>query len=71
MEVPNAGHELILAMPAWNATYDIRDFAFRVTDVRAQLTATNVNSPLRVVKLDKQTWRITAPNDNQIGRAHV
>ena len=65
MEVPNAGHELIVAMPAWNATYDIRDFAFRVTDVRAQRTATNVNSPLHVVKLDKQTWRITAPANSQ------
>jgi len=63
MVVPNVGRQLDVAMPAWNATYDIRDFAFRVTDVRAQLTATNVNSPLRVVKLDKQTWRITAPND--------
>ncbi|MGB6820872.1 MAG: PDZ domain-containing protein [Candidatus Acidiferrales bacterium] len=65
MEVPNAGRELIVAMPAWNATYDIRDFAFHVTDVRAQLMATNVNSPLRVVKLDKQTWRITAPAHSQ------
>jgi predicted metalloprotease with PDZ domain len=65
MEVPTAGHELIVAMPAWNATYDIRDFAFRVTDVRAQLTATNVNSPLRVAELDKQTWRITALANSQ------
>jgi len=65
MEVPNAGHDVIVAMPAWNATYDIRDFAFRVTDVRAQATATNVDSPLRVVKLDKQTWRITAPANSQ------
>lgn len=64
MKVPDAGHELIVAMPAWNATYDIRDFAFRVTDVRAQRTATNANSPLRVVKLDKETWRISAPTDN-------
>jgi predicted metalloprotease with PDZ domain len=52
-------------MPAWNATYDIRDFAFRVTDVRAQLTPTNVSSQLRVVKLDKQTWRVTAPANSQ------
>ena len=69
MNVPNAGRELIVAMPAWNATYDIRDFAFRVTDVRAQRTATNANSPLRVVKLDKQTWRITgAPTANPDAR---
>lgn len=65
MEVPNAGHELIVAMPAWNATYDIRDFAFRVTDVRAQLKAANANSPLRVVKLDKQTWRIAALSNSR------
>jgi len=61
MEVPNAGHELIVAMPAWNATYDIRDFAFRVTDVQAH--AANAAGPaLHVVKLDKQTWRISSPN---------
>ena len=59
MEVPNAGHELIVAMPAWNATYDIRDFAYRVTDVQATDGGAN-GAPLQVVKLDKQTWRITA-----------
>ncbi|MGH9731807.1 MAG: hypothetical protein ACRD4A_08905, partial [Candidatus Acidiferrales bacterium] len=62
MTVPNAGRELILAMPAWNATYDIRDFAYRVTDVKAHDQG---NAPLTVVKLDKQTWRITAPANAQ------
>lgn len=69
MVVPNVGRRLDVAIPAWNATYDIRDFAFRVTEVRAELTATNVNSPLRVVRLDKQTWRISAPNGNS--QAHL
>jgi predicted metalloprotease with PDZ domain len=62
MTVPNAGRELIIAMPAWNATYDIRDFAYRVTDVKAHDQG---NAPLTVVKLDKQTWRITAPANAQ------
>jgi len=63
MNVPNAGHELIVAMPAWNATYDIRDFAYRVTDVTAMQDDANADAPrLRVVKLDKQTWRISAAN---------
>jgi len=59
MEVPNAGRQLAVAMPAWNATYDIRDFAYHVTDVQAHGP---VGAPLHVVKLDKQTWEITAPN---------
>lgn len=62
MEVPNAGPELIVAMPAWNATYDIRDFAYHVTDVEAHDPG---GAPLPVVKLDKQTWRITAPANSQ------
>ena len=62
MQVPNVGHELIVAMPAWNATYDIRDFAVRVTDVRAELTDTKASAPLSVVKLDKQTWKISDAN---------
>jgi predicted metalloprotease with PDZ domain len=61
MQVPNVGHELVVAMPAWNATYDIRDFAYRVTHVQAHRT--NVESSaaaLHVERLDKQTWRISA-----------
>ncbi|MGH9729872.1 MAG: M61 family metallopeptidase [Candidatus Acidiferrales bacterium] len=66
MTVPNAGRELIVAMPAWNATYDIRDFAYRVTDVQASEASSDAaGAPLHVVKLDKQTWRITAPQNSQ------
>jgi len=62
MTVPNAGRELIVAMPAWNATYDIRDFAYRVTEVRATGAEHGKDSTaLHVVKTDKQTWKITAP----------
>ncbi|HVA71882.1 MAG TPA: PDZ domain-containing protein [Candidatus Limnocylindrales bacterium] len=61
MTVPNAGRELVVAMPAWNATYDIRDFAYRVTQVRATgAEHGGIGAALRVVKTDKQTWKITA-----------
>ncbi len=60
MQVPDAGHDLIVAMPAWNATYDIRDFAYRVTHVRVANGNDGAQNALNVVKLDKQTWRISA-----------
>jgi predicted metalloprotease with PDZ domain len=59
MQVPDVGHQLIVAMPAWNATYDIRDFAYRVTDVQAARGDDRQAGTLHVVKLDKQTWRIS------------
>ncbi|MGB6877531.1 MAG: PDZ domain-containing protein [Candidatus Acidiferrales bacterium] len=62
MQVPNAGHDLIVAMPAWNATYDIRDFAYRVTQVQATAAGGKTQNPLRIVNLDKQTWRISVEN---------
>jgi predicted metalloprotease with PDZ domain len=69
MQVPDAGPDLVVAMPAWNATYDIRDFAYRVTGVRASSSACAFGGPcagpvfpLHVEKLDKQTWKITNPS---------
>ena len=59
MQVPGVGHELIVAMPAWNATYDIRDFAYRVTNVQATRGDDRQAGALRVVRLDKQTWRVS------------
>ncbi len=43
-------------LPAWNALYQIRDFAQNVRSVRAR-DAANVELPVR--KLDKTTWRIS------------
>lgn len=45
--------DLTVALPAWNALYQVRDFAYRVRDVRVP------NNPgIAPLKLDKQTWRI-------------
>ena len=61
MQVPNVGSEVTVAMPAWNATYDIRDFAYRVTHVQAQRgDAAATGAPLRAERLDKQRWKISA-----------
>ena len=43
-------------LPAWNALYQIRDFAQNVRSVHAHDAG---NSELPVRKLDKTTWRIS------------
>src|SRR5579862_8366152 len=55
MAIPNSGPQTTVALPAWNALYQVRDFAYRVRDV--QVTAEN-KTPVGVRKLDKQTWQI-------------
>jgi predicted metalloprotease with PDZ domain len=55
MHVPVSASQpdLTVALPAWNALYQVRDFAYRVRDVRVP------NNPAIVpLKLDKQTWRV-------------
>src|ERR1700689_3855242 len=49
-----------VAIPAWNALYEVRDFAYRVRDVEAS-SSTGSGTPgekLAIRKLDKQTWEI-------------
>ncbi len=51
--------DLIVALPAWNALYQVRDFAYRVRDVRiGKVTAGT--AAIVPYKMDKQTWRIPA-----------
>ena len=54
MTIPDVKDSITVQMPAWNALYEIRDFASHVL----QATAANEFGPLPVEKLDKQTWRI-------------
>jgi predicted metalloprotease with PDZ domain len=60
MEIPAqpADQEIIVALPAWNALYQVRDFSYRVRDVRARNSA-GPAAPLPVRMLDKQTWQIS------------
>jgi predicted metalloprotease with PDZ domain len=55
MTIPDVSGDVTVQMPAWNALYQIRDFSAHVQRVEAFVGA----SPAAIVKLDKQTWRIT------------
>ncbi len=58
MTIPVDGKEVVTALPAWNALYQVRDFSYRVTGVSAVCPA-SVAVPLVVELLDKETWRIS------------
>jgi len=55
MTIPDVKDFVTVQMPAWNALYEIRDFASHVSQVKAA----NESGPLPIEKLDKQTWRVT------------
>jgi len=55
MTIPDVKDSVTVQMPAWNALYEIRDFASHVREVKAS----NESAPLPIEKLDKQTWRVT------------
>jgi predicted metalloprotease with PDZ domain len=63
MQIPTSDtdRDVIVAIPAWNALYQIRDFAYRVHDVQASSSGSQTD-PLHVEKLDKQTWRVSLPS---------
>jgi len=69
MHIPKAMYGVV-AMPAWNALYQIRDFASRIRDV----TAVGISNEgqgggsLSVIKLDKQTWQIGNPKGHLAGQ---
>jgi predicted metalloprotease with PDZ domain len=54
MAVPDVHGKLVVAIPAWNATYLMRDFAERIEDVRASANG----KPLPVRALNGDTWQI-------------
>lgn len=54
MQVSEVRDSAVVQMPAWNALYQIRDFAQRVQQFRARAEG----GAVEVLKLDKQTWRI-------------
>ena len=58
MTVPNAGMEFTVQLPAWNALYQIRDFAARVQAVRATGGDGGPGADIAIHKVDKQTWKI-------------
>ena len=72
MEIPAPAtdQEIIVALPVWNALYQVRDFSYRVRDVRARNSATP-DAALPVRMLDKQTWRISLAGAGAGDEAHA
>ena len=64
MEIPKAGDSRVVAMPAWNALYQVRDFAHRIRDLKAiaKPESSGPERELAINPLDKQTWQIASPN---------
>jgi predicted metalloprotease with PDZ domain len=58
MEIPNASKETAVALPAWNALYQVRDFAYRVREVGVRW-GKGESAPVNLIKSEKNTWRIS------------
>jgi predicted metalloprotease with PDZ domain len=66
MEIPHVAPGATLSMPAWNALYQIRDFAYRVRDVEVAHVSGRDTTPQCWLarKLDKQDWSIGGQPDS-------
>jgi predicted metalloprotease with PDZ domain len=73
MDIPAqpVDQEIVVALPAWNALYQVRDFSYRVRDVRARNSAAAAAAPLPVRMLDKQTWKISLAGASDGAKAHA
>jgi predicted metalloprotease with PDZ domain len=66
MTIPDVDDHVLIQIPAWNALYQIRDFGAHIQQVEATVTnsaerfvqASANESPVRIEKIDKQTWRV-------------
>jgi predicted metalloprotease with PDZ domain len=60
MTIPESASGIRVSIPAWDTLYQIRDYAYRVREVRASWVSPGANGgrELTVVKIDKQTWKL-------------
>ncbi len=61
MRVPASNGKFDLAMPAWNALYQIRDFSYRVRNLSVVCCDADLRPSARPEQLTKDSWRITLP----------
>jgi predicted metalloprotease with PDZ domain len=61
--VPRMKPGMHVAIPAWNALYQVRDFGSRVQNVQAQAVSPGGGSrvALQMERVDKSTWQIGSP----------
>jgi predicted metalloprotease with PDZ domain len=71
MTIPHPANGMAVAIPAWNALYQVRDFAYRVRNVEANsYTESGVpGEKLQIRKMDKQTWAIRAAENANLAGA--
>lgn len=73
MEIPEVKRGEEVAMPAWNALYQIRDFAYHVLDVEvahSSTTAPEMPAHFTVAReLDTQDWSLDADDPNAAATA--
>ena len=60
MEVPQFQLGTTVALPAWNALYQVRDFSYRMRDLRLAVigSADMAAGEIRLIPVDKDTWAI-------------
>jgi predicted metalloprotease with PDZ domain len=66
MTIPVEGKEVVVALPAWNALYRVRNFSYRIRELEGMCPGATA-IPLRTHMLDKQTWRISLDGSCQPG----
>lgn len=60
--IPQPASAMTVAIPAWNALYQVRDFAYRIRDVEARSSSESgtPGEKMPIRKVDKQSWEIRA-----------
>jgi predicted metalloprotease with PDZ domain len=58
ISIPVRSEDVVVAMPAWNALYEVRDFAYRVRPMLVTSGSGSTVDPHPPESLDKQTWRL-------------
>jgi predicted metalloprotease with PDZ domain len=61
--IPDVHDNVTIQMPAWNATYQIRDFASRIRNLHA---SDKDGNQLPTKKIDKQTWVISGNSQVEV-----
>ena len=66
MSIPNVPIGTRVAMPAWNALYQVRDFVYRIRNLHVVELDHSSNSCARasLIPIDKQTWTIGRSDGN-------
>lgn len=69
MTIPHPANGMTIAIPAWNALYQVRDFAYRIRDVEASSSSESgtPSEKLPIRKVDKQSWEIRAASGSNSG----